>query len=647
MSTVQNLKTVITLGGAVDASFGNMAGLVARELGKATKQVESLESDLGTLTRQIRESKLAGADVSLLAKRYQQLDKEIEDARRSAEGFGAVANIGSKFKSATGYVTEVGSAVTGLAKDFVGLVNATNAQSAEQMGLAKSYGMSIEQFNAWGGVAKQAGLTAKNTGDMVKGLSNKFGEFKALGKQSAVSDVFGKLGIEKGMLEGLSEVEQFEFVMHRLEKVSDGQQAASLANMLFGGEGSKVVTYLRDSGESLDDLLGAQKQVNNLTTQGAEGALQYHNALNNVQKSVSSAWQEVAGVVGGVFAPLLDQLGQTVSRAFNANKAGIIEFVTGVVDTSIDLVNTLIEVGGVVNDVVQSFGGWETAGALVGGVLAGKVVLGLASVASGVTTMITTLQTAKTVMISLNAVMAANPVGAVAAAVGLLTTAGILLYQNWDQVTAWFSQAMMWFTTELPAIFSQAGSAITESWQGVTDWFSDKLEWFKTEFPATFEAINNLFDWSPLGMIVRHWEQIPTFFASMWENVTAIFDQSVGAVMKTWERVSGFVAELKFWGDEDESQSPPRKVQPHGYQQPPVGSYEYIGGYGNYAARASTVLSDTELASRGQTTIQNHNTVEKIEVVTQPGQSNEAIGRAVAEKISANSGAMYDYNYSE
>lgn len=38
-------------------------------------------------------------------------------------------------------------------------------------------------------------------------------------------------------------------------KVKDAQKAASLADMLFGGEGNKVVTYIRNSGKSLDDLL--------------------------------------------------------------------------------------------------------------------------------------------------------------------------------------------------------------------------------------------------------------------------------------------------------------------------------------------------------------------------------------------------------
>lgn len=60
--------------------------------------------------------------------------------------------------------------------------------------------MSISKFTQWGGIAQQAGLNAENVGDMVEELTNKFGEFKALGKQSSVSDAFGVLKLNKSIL---------------------------------------------------------------------------------------------------------------------------------------------------------------------------------------------------------------------------------------------------------------------------------------------------------------------------------------------------------------------------------------------------------------------------------------------------------------
>ncbi|NOI16413.1 phage tail protein [Vibrio hepatarius] len=445
MSAAQHLKSVVTLGGAVDPSFKNMASEVDKHLGSATKEVKTLEREQKNLTKQIKKAKLAGADVSLLTKRYDKLGDEIDQASRSAEGFQAASDLKGSLKSTATYAAATTAGLVGVTGSVIALTSATNAATAEQAGFAKAYGMSIEQFNAWGGIATQAGLNAENTGDLVEELTNKFGEFKALGEQSSVSDVFGSLGIDAAMMDGLSAAEQFEFVMRRLEKVGDTQQAASLADMLFGGEGNKVVTYIKNSGKSLNELLDAQKAINNLTQEGADGALKYNTALNSVTKSMYTAWQDVAGVVGGEVAPVFDDLSITVSSFVRENRAEIIDFLSSAVEGSLAFARGVFTLGSAVNDVVQVFGGWETVAAGVAGLMAGKMVVGVAGVVSGIGTMITTLGAAKTTMLGLNAVMVANPIGAVAAAVGLLTAAGVALYQNWDAVKEWFEPFFGWF----------------------------------------------------------------------------------------------------------------------------------------------------------------------------------------------------------
>ncbi|MCY9805518.1 phage tail protein [Vibrio scophthalmi] len=445
MSAAQHLKSVVTLGGAVDPSFKNMASEVDKHLGSATKEVKTLDREQKNLTKQIKKAKLAGADVSLLTKRYDKLGDEIDQASRSAEGFQAASDLKGSLKSTAKYAAATTAGLVGVTGSVIALTSATNAATAEQAGFAKAYGMSIEQFNAWGGIAAQAGLNAENTGDLVEELTNKFGEFKRFGEQSSVSDVFGALGIDAAMMDGLSAAEQFEFVMRRLEKVGDAQQAASLADMLFGGEGNKVVTYIKNSGKSLNELLDAQKAINNLTQEGADGALKYNTALNSVTKSMYTAWQDVAGVVGGEVAPVFDDLSITVSSFVRENRAEIIDFLSSAVEGSLAFARGVFTLGSAVNDVVQVFGGWETVAAGVAGLMAGKMVVGVAGVVSGIGTMITTLGAAKTTMLGLNAVMVANPIGAVAAAVGLLTAAGVALYQNWDAVKEWFEPFFGWF----------------------------------------------------------------------------------------------------------------------------------------------------------------------------------------------------------
>ncbi|WP_019275457.1 hypothetical protein [Vibrio coralliilyticus] len=483
MSAAQHLKSVVTLGGAVDPSFKNMASEVDKHLGSATKEVKTLEREQKNLTKQIKKAKLAGADVSLLTKQYDKLGDEIDQASRSAEGFQAASDLNGSLKSTATYAAATTAGLVGVTGSVIALTSATNAATAEQAGFAKAYGMSIEQFNAWGGIATQAGLNAENTGDLVEELTNKFGEFKVLGEQSSVSDVFGSLGIDAAMMDGLSAAEQFEFVMRRLEKVGDAQQAASLADMLFGGEGNKVVTYIKNSGKSLNELLDAQKAINNLTQEGADGALKYNTALNSVTKSMYTAWQDVAGVVGGEVAPVFEDLSITVSSFVRENRAEIIDFLSSAVEGSLAFARGVFTLGSAVNDVVQVFGGWETVAAGVAGLMAGKMVIGLAGIVSGVGTMITTLGAVKTAMIGINAVMMANPIGSVAAAVGLLTAAGVALCQNWDAVKEWFEPFFGWFEAKWEGLLA-LGDKAKELLKSVTGF----LGFDETEKDTTLKA---------------------------------------------------------------------------------------------------------------------------------------------------------------
>ena len=238
----QNLKTVVTLGGTVDGSFGKIGSAFNESMGKATKTVKELEREQSKLTKEIKKSKLAGADVSLLTRRYKQLGDELDEAREKAEAFEETSGLGKRL----GGIAKAGAAAVGgiwaTTTAITGLMTVTNENTATMVGMAKAYDMSIERFNAWSGVAQQVGLDGEHIGDMIEELSNKFGEFKALGEQSSVADVFGALGINESMMEGMAAADQFEFIMKRLEGVTDKQQAASLADMLFGGEGNKVTT---------------------------------------------------------------------------------------------------------------------------------------------------------------------------------------------------------------------------------------------------------------------------------------------------------------------------------------------------------------------------------------------------------------------
>ncbi len=708
----QQLKTVVSIGGAVDGSFQKIGATFEKTMGQATRSVKDLEREQDSLTRSIKRSEKAAAqlasvesenaasvsasqkmvaqreamtrtiniqsralkrldnaresttdaaeltklnsrreelvqtlesertardkitaeiksahraqkqfgeeskkikdnieDADELASKMDDVSHSLKAAKKEAGGLEKAGKLGSTFRKIGASVVYATGALWGVTAAIGGVMTLTNNHTAEMVGLAKSYDMSIGRFKAWSGVAAQAGLDGEHVGDLIEELSNKFGEFKVLGEQSSVSDVFGALGLEQSMLDGMSAADQFEFIMGRIEKVSDKQQAASLADQLFGGEGNKIAMYIRNSGKAMNELLEEQNRFNLLTDEGAVGATAYGQSFKNLSSVVTSGWQEISGILGGEMAGEIQSLGDTVSSFVRENKQEIVTGIKSIITASKDLAYGVYTVASSVNTVVNAFGGWQTVGAVLVGLIAGKMVVGIGGMVMNGYNMIKMLGAGRTAMAGFNVVIAANPIGAVAAAVGLLVTSGILLYQNWDKVTAWFSE---------------------------------KLAWFKTEFPNTFGVIKTIFDWSPLVMVINHWQPIMDFFGGLFDGIANIVQSKIDSIIGSVTKVAGYIGKLKFWGNDDSESvvQPPQNVVPISAGSARSASRSANRIAASQSNRGAQAVSRADMGSRGTTV---HQSVGDIQIHAAPGQSPQDIARAVHERLGGQrNSALYD-----
>lgn len=344
----QNLKAVITFGGNLDNSWKRSADGLQKSLKDVGKQSERLTKDQTKLAAEIKRAKLAGESLGDLKRRYTDVSREIRKTEaeqqklnvqmQKAQRIQAFKGTGKGlFRRGLGIAGQVGGMFgSGLAIGGGGVVAsalgtliapaATNAETATRTNVAKSYGVDVATFNAWDSLAKQYDMNAENIGDLFEEYLHKSGEYKQNGKQGSLQDAFETLGFKAGDFAGLSDMAQFDKIVERALSLQDESKASFALDSLFGGEASKLLMLIKQSGRSYRDLMDEQRRYNLVTKEGADGAVAGNQAINNLRTVFSSAVAEISGQLGNELAPDIRNLTNDLADWFKGG--GIKRIVT-------------------------------------------------------------------------------------------------------------------------------------------------------------------------------------------------------------------------------------------------------------------------------------------------------------------------------
>lgn len=344
----QNLKAVITFGGNLDNSWKRSADGLQKSLKDVGKQSERLTKDQTRLAAEIKRAKLAGESLGDLKRRYTDVSREIRKTEteqqklnvqmQKAQRIQAFKGAGKGlFRRGLGIAGQVGGMFgSGLAIGGGGVVAsalgtliapaATNAETATRTNVAKSYGVDVATFNAWDSLAKQYDMNAENIGDLFEEYLHKSGEYKQNGKQGSLQDAFETLGFKAGDFAGLSDIAQFDKIVERALSLQDESKASFALDSLFGGEASKLLMLIKQSGRSYRDLMDEQRRYNLVTKEGADGAVAGNQAINNLRTVFSSAVAEISGQLGNELAPDIRNLTNDLADWFKGG--GIKRIVT-------------------------------------------------------------------------------------------------------------------------------------------------------------------------------------------------------------------------------------------------------------------------------------------------------------------------------
>lgn len=234
-----------------------------------------------------------------------------------------------------------------------------------------------------------------------------------------------------------------------LNDPAKGMAALSRSGVQFTDEQKNMVKALIKTG----DVAGAQAVIL------GELESQFKGQAAALADTPMGKWQQLSNAIGDV----KEQLGEQ-----------IVPFLTPLVEKVGEAVKWFSDLDPAVKKNIVVIGGLA---AVVGPILG---VLGMATL--GVTSLAGAFGT-------LSAVLWANPIIAI---IGAVAIGALLIYRNWDGITAYFSKL----------------------WEGVKDTVFGAWQWIKQRFDLS---------WNPANMIRPKWNAILGFFANLGPSIQAEF----------------------------------------------------------------------------------------------------------------------------
>lgn len=264
--------------------------------------------------------------------------------------------LGGSIKLLAGAATATAAAVGA----SLAMITATNNETAAMVNLAESVGLSAQELQAYGSIAEGMGLQQDVVVDLVEEMNNKLGESFSLMKKGeaplgAVSDSFGMIGLKMADLADLSPDEQFRKIAKALQEMPNQQEAASAADILFGGEANKFFSALDKQGKSLDGLIGQYEKINFLTDEGTDGAKKYTEATRNFGTIFSSMGRELSGIIGAQLTPDINEMTESISELIRENKDWIVNVVSKTVSVVMALGESLQRLAPVIAAIGVAF----------------------------------------------------------------------------------------------------------------------------------------------------------------------------------------------------------------------------------------------------------------------------------------------------
>jgi hypothetical protein len=142
---------------------------------------------------------------------------------------------------------------------------------------------------------------------------------------------------------------------------------------------------------------------------------------------------------------------------------------------------------------------------------------------AGIGAAVTAIKLITVAQIAWNIAMGANPIGAVILAIGALVAAGVLLYKNWDKVTA----------------------AANAMWRAIKTGALAVFDWLKANWPLIVGILTGPFGLA-IALTIKHWDKIKSVVSSAVDAIAKYLrkpGEAVESMLATIKRAVGSIAD--------------------------------------------------------------------------------------------------------
>lgn len=414
-------------------------------------------------------------------------------------------------------------------------------------------GVSAERLQSLRYAANLSGASAETLDKSMAKLNENIAK-AASGKNEELASLFKKLGISlkdaNGNLRIAADVmPQFA---DAIQRNTDAGLRARMMIAAFGEEGQKLVPMLEGGSGALQEMEDRAKRLG-LVMSGddVKAAAALGDRFSELGMVFDSFGNTLSAKIAPVLTPIIDDLVEFIAKNKEAFAGRVSQAVAQFAQAikRIDfqaLADGCMKAFDAIGRVFDAIGGFETVLKAIGAILAGKVLLGLASFSGSLLTLGVSFAKLIPLVIKVGASFAGmlGPIGLIVAAVG---TAAALIIANWDsigpkvkevweKISGWASEKMQ----EIKAAFSAAVDNLVASWHNLCeqvkslwasagDWISEKIQAIKDAFSAAGDLIAGV--WSVFCDQVKDlWDTVVGFYSEKLEILKGAFSSAVKVI---------------------------------------------------------------------------------------------------------------------